>query len=127
VVLKLGHLTLYGKKPLVVLSSRPLDFASVKGCIIEQMSGEPTEIAKQFKSRGRKHAYIDGGLTIQRFLATGLFERLVIARLPVLSGAGIPLFGPLPRDVRLRHVTTRSYNGGFVQSEYEIRAEGSPQ
>jgi dihydrofolate reductase len=26
VVLKLGHLTLYGKKQLVVLSSRPLDF-----------------------------------------------------------------------------------------------------
>jgi hypothetical protein len=31
VVLKLGHLALCGKKPLVVLSSRPLDFSSVKG------------------------------------------------------------------------------------------------
>ncbi|HET8966722.1 MAG TPA: dihydrofolate reductase family protein [Candidatus Acidoferrum sp.] len=127
VVLKLGHLSLYGKKPVIVLSSRPLDFSSVKGSMVEQMSGEPTEIVKQLNSRGFKHAYIDGGLTIQRFLATGLIDRLVITRLPVLIGAGIPLFGPLPRDISLRHVVTRSYSGGLLQSEYEIRAEGSSQ
>jgi dihydrofolate reductase len=127
VVLKLGHLALYGKKPVVALSSRPLEFSSVKGGVVEQMSGEPTEIVKQLKSHGFKHAYIDGGLTIQRFLAAGLIDRLVITRVPVLIGAGIPLFGPLPRDISLRHVATRSYNGGLVQSEYEIGAEGSSQ
>lgn len=37
----------YGKKPVVVLSSRPLDFSLVKGGVVEQMSGEPTEIVKQ--------------------------------------------------------------------------------
>jgi SAM-dependent methyltransferase len=52
VVLKLGHLALYGKKPVVVLSSRPLDFSSVKGGVVEQMSGEPAEIVKQLKSKG---------------------------------------------------------------------------
>jgi dihydrofolate reductase len=123
VVLKLGHLALYGKKPVVVLSSRPLDFSSVKGGVVGQMSGEPTEIAKQLKSRGFKHAYIDGGITIQRFLAAGCIDRMVITRVPVLIGAGIPLFGPLPRDISLRHVATRSYNGGLVQSEYEIDVE----
>jgi dihydrofolate reductase len=125
VVLKLGHLALYGKKQVVVLSSRPHDFSSVKGGVVEQMSGEPTEIVKQLKSRGFKHVYIDGGLTIQRFLAAGLIDRLVITRVPVLIGAGIPLFGPLPRDISLRHVATRSHNGGLVKSEYEIGAEGS--
>jgi dihydrofolate reductase len=30
VVLKLGHLAIYGKKPVVVLSSRPLDFQRSK-------------------------------------------------------------------------------------------------
>src|SRR6202020_1270755 len=39
IVMKLGHLALYGKKQLVVLSSRPLDFSSVKGGNVEQMSG----------------------------------------------------------------------------------------
>ena len=127
VVLKLGHLALYGKKPVVVLSSRPLDFSSVKGCVVEQMAGEPAEIVKQLKSHGFEHSYIDGGLTIQRFFAAGLIDRMVITRVPVLIGAGIPLFGPLPRDISLRHVATRSYNGGLVQSDYEIGVEVQKQ
>jgi dihydrofolate reductase len=112
----------YGKKPVVVLSNRPLDFSSLKGGVVEQMSGEPAEIVAQLKARGFKHAYIDGGITIQRFLAAGLIDRLVITRVPVLIGEGIPLFGPVPRDIGLRHVATRCYRGDLVQSEYEIGA-----
>jgi dihydrofolate reductase len=112
----------YGKKQVIVLSSRSLDLSSVKGGVIEQMSGEPAEIVEQLKARGFKHAYIDGGITIQRFLAAGLIERLVITSVPVLIGTGIPLFGPVPRDINLRHVATRCYNGGLVQSEYEVGA-----
>jgi dihydrofolate reductase len=116
----------YGSKPVVVLSSRPLDFSAVKGGVVEQMSGEPAEIAKQLRSREFKHAYVDGGITIQRFLAAGCIDRMVITRVPVLIGAGIPLFffGPVPRDINLRHVATRSYKGGLVQSEYEIGNRG---
>jgi len=124
VVLRIGHLSIYGKRLVVVLSSRPLDFTSIKDAEVEQMSGEPSEIVKQLQTRGLKHAYIDGGITIQRFLAAGLIDRLVITRVPVLIGAGIPLFGPLPRDIMLRHVATRSYGGGLVQSEYEVGAPG---
>ena len=90
--------------------------------MVEQMSGEPAEIVTQLKTRGFKHAYIDGGITIQRFLAAGLIDRLVITSVPVLIGTGIPLFGPVPRDISLRHVATRCYNGGLVQSEYEVGA-----
>jgi len=123
VVLKLGHLALYGEKPMVVLSSRPLDFSSAQSGAVEQMRGEPAEIVKHLEARGFKHAYVDGGITIQRFLAAGLIGRMVITRVPVLIGAGIPLFGPLPRDISLRHIATRSDNGGLVQSEYEIETE----
>jgi dihydrofolate reductase len=84
------------------------------------MSGEPLEIVARLKARGFKHAYIDGGITIQRFLAAKLIDRLVITRVPVLIGAGIPLFGPVPSDIGLRHVATRCYKGGLVQSEYEL-------
>jgi dihydrofolate reductase len=110
----------YGKKPVMVLSSHPLDFSSVQGGVVEQMSGEPAEIVRQIKARGFQHAYIDGGITIQRFLTAGLIDRLVITRVPVLIGEGIPLFGPVPRDIDLRHVATRTYGGGLVQSEYEV-------
>ena len=126
VVLTFGEWS-YGKKPVVVLSSRPVDFSSIKSGVVEQMSGEPAEIVAQLEARSFKHAYIDGGITIQRFLAARCINRLVITRVPVLIGAGIPLFGPLPRDINLRHVATRSYKSGLVQSEYEIDAEAQIQ
>ena len=123
VVLKLGYLATYGKKPMMVLSSRPMDFSSVKGGVLEQISGEPTEIVKQLESRGFKHAYRDGGITIQRFLAAGLINRLVVTRVPVLIGEGISLFGPVPRDINLHHVATSAYKDGLVQSEYEVGSD----
>lgn len=125
VVLTFGQWS-YGKKPVVVLSSRALDFSSVEGGVVEQMSGDPAEIRKQLESRGFQHAYIDGGITIQRFLAAGCLDRLVITRVPVLIGEGIPLFGAVPHDISLRHLATRSYKGGLVQTEYEMGAQGSP-
>jgi dihydrofolate reductase len=47
-------------------------------------------------------------------------DRLIITRVPVLIGEGIPLFSTLPQDIRLRHVATRSFPSGLVQSEYEV-------
>lgn len=112
----------YGKKLVVVLSRHPVDVSSIKDGVVEQMSGKPPEIVAQLKARGFKHAYVDGGITLQRFLAAGVIDRLVITRVPVLIGEGIPLFGPVPRDISLRHVATRCYKGGLVQSEYEVGA-----
>jgi dihydrofolate reductase len=121
VVLTFGKWS-YREKPVVVLSSRPLDLSSVKGAAVEQMSSEPAEIVTQLNARGFQHAYIDGGITIQRFLRAGLIDRLVITRVPILIGTGVPLFGPVPHDISLRHAATRCYNGGLVQSEYEVGA-----
>jgi len=124
VVLSFGK-WFYGKKPVVVLSRRPIDFSAVKGGVVEQMSGEPADVVAQLEARGFRHAYIDGGITIQRFLAAGLIDRLVISRVPVLIGTGIPLFGPLQHDIHLRHVASRCFRGGLVQDEYEIEAADS--
>jgi dihydrofolate reductase len=114
----------YGDKRVVVLSSRPLDFSALRGAkgVVEQMGGAPAEIVAKLAARGVRHVYIDGGVTIQGFLRAGLVQRLVITRVPVLVGEGIPLFGSLPRDVRLHHVATQHYPSGLVKSEYEVIA-----
>ena len=112
----------YGDKRVVVLSSRPVDLSAVRGGVVEQMTGHPAEIVSQLAARGIQHLYVDGGITIQRFLRAGLIQRLIVTRVPVLIGNGIPLFGTLPRDVRLLHVATRQYPSGLVQSEYEVGA-----
>jgi dihydrofolate reductase len=112
----------YGEKRVVVLSSRPLDFSAAVGGLVEQMAGSPAEIVSQLAARGFHHVYVDGGITIQRFLREGLIQRLIITRVPVLIGQGVPLFGALPHDIRLQHVATRHYPSGLVQSEYQIEA-----
>ena len=112
----------YGSKPVFVLSTRSLP-PLPPGAVVERMAGNPTAVVAQLDARGVQHAYVDGGITIQRFLAAGLIQRLIITRVPVLIGAGIPLFGPLLQDIPLRHVATRTYRGGLVQSEYEVAAQ----
>ncbi len=110
----------YGDKRVVVLSSQPLDFSAVRGGTVEQMSGTPAEIVAKLEASGARHIYLDGGITIQRFLRAGLVNRLIITRVPVLIGEGIPLFGSLPHDVHLQHVATQHYPSGLVKSEYRI-------
>jgi dihydrofolate reductase len=112
----------YGKKRVVVLSSKPLDFSGVREGVAEQMSGAPADIVSKLDARGVKHIYVDGGITIQAFLRARLIQRLIITRVPVLIGEGIPLFGALPSDVRLKHVATRHFSSGLVQTEYEVLA-----
>jgi dihydrofolate reductase len=109
----------YEKKRVVVLSRRPVDLSPAGDGVVEQMSGDPEEILAKLAADGVQHVYVDGGVTIQRFLRAGLVQRIVVSRVPVLIGEGIPLFGALPQDVPLRHVATRSYATGLVQSEYE--------
>jgi dihydrofolate reductase len=109
----------YGQNPVFVLSSRTLAPAP-PGAVVERMSGDPAEIVSQLAARGIRHVYVDGGITIQRFLQAGLIQRLIITRIPVLIGAGIPLFGVTQRDIALKHVATRQYASGLVQSEYAV-------
>jgi len=110
----------YGNKQVVVLSSRPVDFSTVVGGVVEQMAGPPAEIVSKLAASSAHHLYVDGGITIQRFLRAGLIQRLIITRVPVLIGQGIPLFGSLPHDIRLRHIATRTYASGLVSSEYSV-------
>jgi dihydrofolate reductase len=110
----------YGTKRVVVLSGHALDLSGAVGGVVEQMSGSPAEIVARLAASGSHRLYVDGGITVQRFLRAGLVDRLVVTRVPVLIGEGIPLFGELDRDIRLRHVETKQFPSGLVSSEYQI-------
>jgi dihydrofolate reductase len=110
----------YGEKRVVVLSNGSVDLTAARTGVVERMAGPPAEIAAQLSESGVQHAYVDGGITIQRFLRAGLIGRLIVTRVPVLIGEGIPLFGALAHDVRLDHVATRHFRSGLVQSEYRV-------
>ena len=107
-------------KKVIVLSSGLVDLraARARGADVEAMNEEPGRLIGELAARGLHRLYIDGGATVQRFLRAGLIDRLIITRLPVLIGQGIPLFGPLEKDIRWKLVGSRSFPGGLVQSEY---------
>lgn len=116
----------YGKKPVFVLSTNPLAIAP-KGAVVERMQGEPKQVVAQLTTRKFTHIYLDGGNTIHQFIEAGLVDRVVVTRVPVLIGEGIPLFGPVSRDIRVTHIATRSFKSGLVQSEYHLNRKGGPK
>ena len=65
-----------------------------------------------------QRVWLDGGKTIQHFLREGWVDELIITRVPVLIGNGIPLFGHTLNDINLQHIETVSFESGFVQSRY---------
>jgi dihydrofolate reductase len=70
---------------------------------------------------GHQRFYVDGGKTIQRFLREDLIDRLIVTKIPILLGEGIPLFGPIGRDLVWTHLRTTPFANGLVKSEYERR------
>ncbi|MFC1746700.1 dihydrofolate reductase family protein [Candidatus Neomarinimicrobiota bacterium] len=115
----------YGRKRVIVLSSTLRDLPDGLPDTVELQSGTPVELYRRLECSGARHIYVDGGQTIQGFLGAGLIDEITITRIPILLGNGISLFGPLKKHTRLRHLETREYNDGLVQSRYATRPVGS--
>lgn len=105
-------------KPVYVLTTRPLAVPERLKDKVESGRASPTELVRLMETRGAKRLYIDGGKTIREFLGAGLIDDLTITQIPVLIGEGIPLFGPLGKDVRLTIESSRILGGGAVQTTY---------
>ena len=110
----------YHGKQVIVLTTRPLEIPAELRHAVRAAAGSPAEVVAAVAATGARHAYVDGGQTIQRFLDAGLLERLIVNTVPVLIGDGIPLFGRATADIRLAHVRTRAFPTGLVQNEYAI-------
>ena len=81
----------------------------------------PHALLQHLAARGCKRVYVDGGKTIQSFMRAGLTDELIITRLLVLIGQGIPLFGPLDGDAAWEHLSTKPFEKGLVKSSYRRR------
>ena len=103
-----------------VLTRRPLKIPEHLLERVSVTSGNPVDIVDRLSEKGYHHLYVDGGQTIQHFLRAGLIQEITLTRIPVIIGSGIPLFGPLKKDIRLHHLSTRTFDNGFVQSKYRV-------
>ena len=107
------------EKPVIVLSRNPIDIPPEIANAVTHSSETPEALHTRLTAEGARRLYIDGGITIQRFLNAGLITDLTITLIPVILGNGIPLFGSLQQDIPLTHTETLSYPFGFVQLKYE--------
>jgi dihydrofolate reductase len=83
------------------------------------LSMEPKELLDYLSDKGFTNIYVDGGKVIQSFLKENLIDELIITRVPILIGSGIPLFGELDNDLQFKHVQTNVYSNGLVKSLYK--------
>lgn len=108
------------EKKVIVLTSRDLTLAPELSDKAEALHVSPRELIHELEQRGVRHIYLDGGVTVQRFLRERLVDEMTITTIPILIGEGLPLFGALEKDVKLELLKSQSFKNGFVQNKYKV-------
>ena len=110
----------YENKRVVVLSSKPLTVPVELTNTVSASSEAPDVLIERLSAEGAQRLYVDGGVTIQRFMTAGLIDDITITLIPVILGQGRPLFGPIENDIPLVHVATKTFEFGFIQIKYRV-------
>jgi len=105
-------------KPVIVLSHQLKTVPDRVRGQAEIMAGDVVQIERQLNQRGYTNLYIDGGNVIQHFLQSDRIDHLVLSRIPIILGQGIPLFKTLDLSLSFNHVATTTYPSGLVKSHY---------
>lgn len=110
----------YGDTRIIVLSRKVKQAPDDLKDKVEMYSGSIPALLAQLESEGFKHAYIDGGKTIQSFLNLELIDEMTITRAPILLGEGTPLIGKLTNRIKLEDANATAYPNDFVQVHYKV-------
>lgn len=110
-------------KPVFVLSTSIKEVPEKLREKVTVLSMKPGEVLSYLSQKGFSGIYVDGGKVIQEFLKEDLIDELIIARLPILIGSGIPLFGYLDTDLQFKHIRTEVTSNELVRSYYERKRQ----
>lgn len=110
----------YGDTRVIVLSSTVSTPPERLKGKIELFSGTIPELLIQLESEGHRHAYVDGGSTVQSFLNLGEIDEITITKAPIILGEGIPLFRKTERAIRLTEAQSETYANNFIQLKYRV-------
>lgn len=106
------------QKPVFVLSTKLKVIPENLSEKAEIISGGIHEVVADLNQRGYQALYIDGGTLIQGFLAEDLIDEIIITRIPILLGKGIPLFREQDQSLQFDHKKTEIFNDSLVKSHY---------
>ena len=106
------------EKPVFVLSNSLDKVPEGMEDIAEIVKGDLKTLVNSLKKRGYENLYVDGGSVIQSFLKEDLIDEMIITRVPILLGEGIPLFGKLENHMKFKLVKNVSYYETLVKCHY---------
>jgi len=109
----------YQGKRVIVLS-KTLEMVKDEA---ELFSGEPQRLVSTLHTEGVKHVYVDGGMTISKFLEANMVDQITITVIPIILGTGIRLFNPMDKEHNCRLILAKSYPSGLVQLRYEVTGD----
>jgi dihydrofolate reductase len=107
------------KKKVFVLSTSIKQIPQSLTNKVTLLSMKPKDVLHYLSNSGLTSIYVDGGKVIQEFLKEDLVDELIISKVPVLIGSGIPLFGYLDWELLFKHIRTETFSNGLVRSYYE--------
>lgn len=113
----------YGALPIIVLSTTLTETPQIEGANIRIRSARPTDLLRDLKSEGLTSVYVDGGATIQGFLREDLIDRITVATVPILLGAGRPLFAETGHELKLKLESSVTLASGIVKSTYRRQSK----
>lgn len=106
-------------KKVFVLSNSLKEISAPLVDKAEIIDGDLKSIVKKLNEKGYKELYIDGGKTVQSFLKKNMIDELIISKIPIILGDGIPLFGRQDHSLKFEHCSTEVFEGGLVKSHYK--------
>ena len=105
----------YGLKRVIVCTSRSANPSHGE----EIWSGTPRALSEKLDRERVRRVYLDGGALIRSFLRDGLpVDELTINVVPLVLGAGRPLFATGLPELPLRLLEAKSFPSGLVQLRY---------
>lgn len=112
----------YSGKPYWVLSSR--EPAPVEGEDVRVIAGSVGDLYEQMaaSASGRSLWVVGGGNVASQFADAGLLDELLLTVVPVILGAGKPIFERALPGAPLQLTGSRSFETGMVELSYELKS-----
>ena len=112
----------YAGKPAWVLSTRELDQPEGEGVDIRIVDAEVPDLIEEMKgAAGELDLWVVGGGNVaSQFADHGLLDRVEVTLVPVVLGAGKPLFDRRLQGGAMQLLAARTFSSGMVGLTYEV-------
>ena len=118
----------YPGKPYWVLSSRDLPLPDGDGVDVRIVNAKVRELHDELMAAsGERNLWVVGGGNVaSQFADEGLLDELLLTVVPVVLGAGKPLFDRRLPGGAMQLIGTRVFDTGMVELRYEIAHSDAP-